>query len=262
MTSETSNSEWLKMPGLRHITDHKGRDVYVVQIGRQGKNSRKEFILDHYPSRALAEAAALAHRAIVLATVLPISRRDYHSILRSNNKSGVSGVFYKKPTYAGAMGYWTAHIKLRGQPQEDHTFSIKRHGFEGARELAIAQRLKMLENAQGWLAKRPQNHPPSWVPEPSEVALIRPPRGRRTKRAPEPNALPVGVRLVRGKVKRASGEVVYKQYWCVSYTVGIDAIRMRCFFVDKYGHDQALKLALEQHAQWQICPPQKHPWQA
>ncbi|MFM9928147.1 AP2 domain-containing protein [Variovorax sp. H27-G14] len=76
-------------------------------------------------------------------------------IVGRNNSSGVSGVQFK----AGQgehPGYWMAITGARGAPSISKAFSIKTHGFETAKELAIAERARQLTEKN---AGPPDSHP-------------------------------------------------------------------------------------------------------
>lgn len=63
--------------------------------------------------------------------------------MRSTNKSGISGVQFRQhsPTHPGA---WIAITYMQGGKLHK-TFSVKEHGNEKAKALAIAERQKQLK---------------------------------------------------------------------------------------------------------------------
>lgn len=71
-------------------------------------------------------------------------KRSKSEIKRSTNSSGVSGVHFKAPN-PGHPGYWLAITYTAGKGSVSKAFSIKEHGPEKAKLLAIEERERQLE---------------------------------------------------------------------------------------------------------------------
>jgi hypothetical protein len=89
---------------------------------------------------------------------------------RSTNSSGVSGVHFKAPN-VGHPGYWLAITYTAGKGSVSKAFSIKDHGPDLAKQMAIEERERQLEaklNATGVsVAYRPEIRQPH--PAPAEA---------------------------------------------------------------------------------------------
>jgi uncharacterized protein YgiM (DUF1202 family) len=71
-------------------------------------------------------------------------KRSKSEIKRSTNSSGVSGVHFKAPN-VGHPGYWLAITYTAGKGSVSKAFSIKEHGPEQAKQMAIEERERQLE---------------------------------------------------------------------------------------------------------------------
>lgn len=71
------------------------------------------------------------------------AKRSKSEIVRTTNTSGVSGVHFKCPN-AGHPGYWLAITYTAGKGTVSKAFSIKEHGNDMAKSLAIAERAEQL----------------------------------------------------------------------------------------------------------------------
>jgi len=101
--------------------------------------------LDQMPGLARLHPAEEAIRQGL--TVQPVgpraSKRSKSEITRSTNSSGVSGVQFKRPN-AGHPGYWLATTFTAGKGSVCKAFSVKTHGDDKAKRLAIAERERQL----------------------------------------------------------------------------------------------------------------------
>ncbi len=91
-----------------------------------------------------------------------LPKRSKSEIRRCTNSSGVSGVHFKSPNI-GHPGYWLAITYTAGKGSVSKAFSIKEHGADGAKRLAIEERERQLEqklNATGAStpSPRPETH--------------------------------------------------------------------------------------------------------
>lgn len=85
---------------------------------------------------AVSLTLARAYRDALLLLIPPLTKRQVYRTPTVRNRSGVVGV-YLIETKRGK--YWQAHMRVDGK-QESKCYSIKSHGAERAKALAIAQR--------------------------------------------------------------------------------------------------------------------------
>lgn len=95
-----------------------------------------------------------------LPTELLSPKRSKSEIKRSTNSSGVSGVHFKAPN-VGHPGYWLAITYTTGKGSTSKAFSVKEHGPDMAKRLAIAERASQLaDKLRHPDAARPLNDTP------------------------------------------------------------------------------------------------------
>jgi|KBSMisStandDraft_5_1062788.scaffolds.fasta_scaffold94414_2 hypothetical protein len=75
------------------------------------------------------------------------AKRSKSEITRRNNTSGVSGVHFKTPK-PNHPGYWLAITYTTGKGSVSKAFSVKVHGTDVAKSLAIAERERQLADKQ------------------------------------------------------------------------------------------------------------------
>ncbi|WP_235508034.1 AP2 domain-containing protein [Variovorax sp. Root434] len=75
------------------------------------------------------------------------AKRSKSEITRRNNTSGVSGVHFKAPK-PSHPGYWLAITYTTGKGSVSKAFSVKVHGTDVAKSLAIAERERQLADKQ------------------------------------------------------------------------------------------------------------------
>lgn len=95
----------------------------------------------------------MAYRDLVVQTAPPMSMRDFASIVRTNNTSGVPGVSRR---IEGQYVYWTAIVYLPTGKTRRRSFSVKKYGEENARAKAMSARQELLEALHGWLTPYPE----------------------------------------------------------------------------------------------------------
>ncbi|WP_269759022.1 AP2 domain-containing protein [Variovorax sp. E3] len=154
------------VPGVFHQLSAGGRVrawMAKTYIG-QGEILRTDFIVDHLGDAAHAlairERAQQLERMAGLARLHPAeeairtgqsapspgprsAKRSKSEITRRNNTSGVSGVHYKTPG-PSHPGYWLAITYTTGKGSTSKAFSVKEHGHDMAKRLAIAERARQL----------------------------------------------------------------------------------------------------------------------
>lgn len=117
---------------------------WAVALSRHGHSVNRGFSDNIYGSSAAALEQALAYRDAVIHALPPITSREKATRLRTDNTSGVAGVF-RKIRESGP--YWQAHVGTLDW-QRAKSFSVSYYGEEGAKALAVEQR-------QAWLAEMP-----------------------------------------------------------------------------------------------------------
>ncbi len=120
-------------------------------VGRYGKHAKKLALAER--QRQLQQMAGLllphpdeAHMRAAPARKLPSdcpAPVAQWEIVRSSNTSGVAGVKYRKHSPAH-QGSWVASTRMNGIGLHK-TFTVKEHGYEAAKALAIAERQKQLK---------------------------------------------------------------------------------------------------------------------
>ena len=113
---------------------------------------RKNFVDSTHGGRESALACAQAYRDHVITSMPPLLWREKMEIRTTNNTSGVVGVclICKK----GVAHSWHAGIQIQGKKWQ-RSFSIRKHGYDNAREKAIQYRLKMLQSVEGEYVMHP-----------------------------------------------------------------------------------------------------------
>jgi hypothetical protein len=133
-----------------------GRALYLAcKIKRKKVAYFKMFVLSSFASEEQALAAAQRGRDDLLTRLRPMTRVEFASQIRPNNKSGVAGVHRvnsvqtrsgKRYTYA----CWTAVTPKGREPRQSRLFSIMRYGEEEAFARAVAAREAFLSKFHGY----------------------------------------------------------------------------------------------------------------
>ena len=92
-----------------------------------------------------------------------VTKRSKSEITRCTNSSGVSGVQFKMPN-TGHPGYWLATTFTAGKGSVCKAFSVKEHGHDMAKSLAIAERARQLEQKFKDAEERQQPQPQAQAP--------------------------------------------------------------------------------------------------
>jgi len=151
------------MYGISRIDDDLYRThAWRVSLRRRGKALVKNFADKTYGGKLKALAAAKVHRDEIINKYPPITRKEFSSILRKNNNSGISGVYkYAKKYFLSdgtekAIWYWEAHWPTAQGQSESSAFSIKEYGENVARKMAVRARAKGIAQVQGvfWASDR------------------------------------------------------------------------------------------------------------
>jgi hypothetical protein len=133
------------MYALSHLQAAIGTWYWCVTFRRAGKEYRRTFADIKHGGSAMARQAAMAWRKKQLAKVAALTIVAFCQQQRSNNTSGVPGVHFLRPERQ-PLGIWQARIKMEGKAKHK-TFSVLKHGYQRAYELAVAARNEMLADA-------------------------------------------------------------------------------------------------------------------
>ncbi len=128
---------------IRSQDKRKGTTSWLVRLRRDGyRVGTRYFYHHHYDSPDAALAAARAYRNALLELYPPLTSREYRQRPGKRNASGVPGVSRDR----GRTGYWIASTKLPDGAVILKRFSVKTHGENGAKELAIRERERQLQH--------------------------------------------------------------------------------------------------------------------
>lgn len=116
---------------------------WSVNFRRRGATHSKRFHDLKYGGEREALAAAIAWRDRRLAATKILTHREFHAQRRSNNTSGVAGVYLVK-SERQPQGAWQALIKLPNGVRISKSFSILKYGRKAAFKMATAARAGML----------------------------------------------------------------------------------------------------------------------
>jgi len=146
----------------RFDDDIRNTHGWRVSLRRYGKMLVENFPDKKYGGRHKALKLARQYRDELLGKFPPISRREVCLIKRSNNKSGISGVYTYAKSYRLRDGtiretrYWEASWPGDEGKNISINFSVNRYGEELARSMAIRARMLGLEGVEGpfWVCQR------------------------------------------------------------------------------------------------------------
>lgn len=128
--------------------------AWVVSIQRRGKIWRRHFADLSYGGKDCALKAAQAFRDKLATDHPPMSRAEYADRPRKNNRSGTTGVIRREIKSSKdaekKRAYWTAYWP-GAKPGErgSLSFSVAKHGEEGARKMAHRARRRALIELEG-----------------------------------------------------------------------------------------------------------------
>jgi hypothetical protein len=191
----------------------RGPSGWRVQLKRERVTLFKHFGYSTLGGKKSALARAQAWRDEMVRKHPPVAREQLAKELRSNNKSGTSGVSCTIGP-DGKPAKWVAETGLGGGQRLRKSFTVGRYGAE-AKLLAIAERQKQLERMSGLLrvhpaeaairASRPRPLPANCPPPIDSAELLRstnksgiPGVGRRV-RGPGPGWWIARTRLGNGR---------------------------------------------------------------
>ena len=151
------------MYGISRIDDGVYRThAWRVSLCRRGKRHVKNFADKKWGGKAHALKYAKQYRDALLLEYPPLSRKEFCSILRSNNTSGITGVYKYAKSFTLRDGrikeswYWEATWPAHEGEQAHVAFSVNEYGEEMARQKAIRARKRGMQALAGyyWASKR------------------------------------------------------------------------------------------------------------
>lgn len=155
------------MYGISRIDyDLRHSHAWRVSFSRRGKRYVKNFPDKKHGGKTKALKLAKEYRDQFVRENPPLSRREFCSILRAHNTSGINGVYrYAKP-YRVKNGeireswYWEATWPQAGGIQAHMAFSVNEFGESVARKLAIRMRERKIAEIEGvfWASERGDMH--------------------------------------------------------------------------------------------------------
>jgi hypothetical protein len=151
------------MYGISRIDDdYHNTHAWRVSLRRRGKALVKNFPDKKYGGKPDALAAARKYRDQLLEQYPPLTRKEFASLRRRNNKSGITGVYRYAKKYRLADGrerehcYWEAHWPTEAGCYESVRYSVNNYGEDLARRHAVRARERGLSQVQGvfWASER------------------------------------------------------------------------------------------------------------
>ena len=151
------------MYGISRIDDDMSRThAWRVSLRRRGKRQVKSFADKKSGGKGRSLKAAKQYRDALLLLFPPMSRKEFCSILRRNNKSGIVGVYRYAKRFALRDGsiketwYWEANWPIDKAGSAHLSFSVNEFGEKKARQLAIRARKAALHTTDGyfWASER------------------------------------------------------------------------------------------------------------
>jgi hypothetical protein len=166
------------MYAISRIESKPGIWCWSVNFRRRGQPHFKSFYDLQSGGSRKALAAAIQWRDSQLAKTQALSKREFHQLVRTNNQSGVPGVQFIQPK-SRPQGSWQARMKLPDGKEMTRTFSVLKHGYEGAFEQAVEARNDLL----GLVEDKPYLQHPIAKQFASERSTIQgfPPSRRRSR---------------------------------------------------------------------------------
>lgn len=145
------------MYGISRIDDPQFRThAWRVSFSRRGKRYVKNFPDKKLGGKTRALQQAKQYRDQFIAENPPISRKEFCSILRGNNKSGITGVYRYAKSFKLKNGeikeswYWEATWPIGNSQQAHVAFSVNELGERRARQRAVRARKQALAQLDGY----------------------------------------------------------------------------------------------------------------
>ena len=245
-----------KIYGVIEEVTAAGTRRWRVNMVRRGQLFAKTFSEKRFGGPEGAKAAALAYRDEVVRQYPMVSKREYHVLRRSSTTSGIPGVYLLA---SQVPPKWMASIQYADGRRVGKTFCTNKYGFEAAREMAIQARRRMLDDVVDQKTIRATNEiVQTLAPDlPVDDVLVMPSMAEYPRPVHTPSTDVPGVFLNKQPHKDKHGQEVIRHVWVAEYRWPDKKIRRVTFSESRYGAEQAKQMALDQHAAWQINPPDR-----
>lgn len=143
------------MYGIRRVdSDGSRTHAWVVTIARRRRKFVKCFTDGVYGGKRKALAAAIAYRDQIISRNPPMTLKEFCSVMKRNNRSGVSGVCrYASgdPRRDGKLRwYWIARWSPEPGKTKQIKFSVNKYGEKDAFQRAVHARKKALAQLKGY----------------------------------------------------------------------------------------------------------------
>ena len=151
------------MYGISRVDDDLyNTHAWRVSLCRHGKRLVKNFPDRKFSGKQFSLENAIEFRDQLLRLYPPISRKEFCNAKRSNNKTGITGVYKYRKTYTLKDGtvketwYWEANWPNEVGESLSKSFSTKRYGEELSKQMAIRARDAGMKKVEGtyWAAER------------------------------------------------------------------------------------------------------------
>jgi hypothetical protein len=228
----------LKTAALYGIEEQKR--CWLVSLTRYTKRWVKSFAFSMYGGREPALLVAQAWRDRIAREHPPILRRDKATTVYRNNKSGIPGVvcLYRKD---GSIERWLAktHLVQEGRILQK-SFSVSRYG-ERAKELAISERQKQLEQMEGRIHKHPATDTSNRLATEPQLFTARPVLQRVQVIHRNNRSGVAGVSCVRSRDGQPSA-------WVAKTQLAPGKTLWSQFSIRQFGNEKAKGLAIQERA--------------
>ena len=128
---------------------------WLVTIQRRGVIHRRHFSDGVHGSRTKAFAAAVGFRDDVVAKFPPLSLREYSSIVKKSNRSGVVGVCRYCASETRNLAeeqqrwFWVASWPLPSGKRKRVKFAVNKYGEDKAFKMALKARREAMRELEG-----------------------------------------------------------------------------------------------------------------
>jgi hypothetical protein len=203
---------------------------WIVILKRNGETIAKTFAFSTHGGRRAALKQAQAWRDEQIHLHPQQERRERAQRIKRNNTSGVPGVLCQCWPDGRPMR-WIARTTIAKGLILTNTFGVKTHGYEEAKQMAIAAREKHLAQMPGRASRHPADTiDPEAPPPPAEI--------RHQPRASKTGI--VGVELTYSKKGRP-------QSWVAKTFIG-GRRQVKSFAIATYGDERAKASAIAERA--------------
>jgi hypothetical protein len=199
---------------------------WLVSVQRENKTFAKIFTFSTHGGREMALTQAQAWRDEQIHRYPQLERREHAQRIKRNNTSGIPGVrcqFWPD----GRPMRWVVHTLIGPGVILTKSFGVKTHGYEQAKQMAIAAREKHLEQLKGRLSRHPADKVDLEAPVP--LADIQ----------HQPRATKTGI----VGVSRTYSKTGNPQSWQAKTSIG-GKHRIKGFSIAEYGEEKAKALAI------------------